>query len=191
MGFINMMKVRRFPIFAIFILVSINSQIFSQSTHSNLKNVELLKKFKFISQEIMCVCGCNEPLDYCNHVNCIAWGIRDVIDKLLASGKSEDFIVAGFINGYGDIVDTDDSFEIIRTKYSDYLEKFRNGFGERYRSYPAKHNPKIVIFVIFLIFGGFAAIFIKKRFKKLQPVDKSKTRIPDEEKERLFRDLYK
>ncbi|MDH4261445.1 MAG: cytochrome c-type biogenesis protein CcmH [Spirochaetia bacterium] len=190
-----MQKLRSFFIFIIFTFsfFNLNSQIFSQSAHSNLKNVELLKKFRFISEELICVCGCNEPLEYCNHTHCIAWGIRDVIDKLLLSGKTEDFIVSGFINGYGDMVDTDESFEIIRTKYPEYLEKMRKGFGERYRSYPAKHNPQIIIVVLLFIFGGIALIFLKKKFKKLKTTDKKSAshKILDPEKEKLFKDLYK
>jgi len=174
-------------------ILSLNVPLFSQSAHSNLKSVELQKKFKFISEEIMCVCGCNEPLEYCNHIHCIAWGIRGVIDNLLASGKTEEFIVAGFINGYGNAVDTDESFEIIRAKYPDYLEKFRTGFGERYRSYPAKHNPEIIIIVVILLFGGIATIFLRGKFKKLKVADKGQAgeKKIDPEKEKLFKDLYK
>jgi cytochrome c-type biogenesis protein CcmH/NrfF len=188
-----MLKLRQWTLFIFIAIASLNSQIFSQSAHSNLKNTELLKKFRFISEEIMCVCGCNEPLEYCNHVHCIAWGIRDVIDKLLASGRQEDFIINGFIKGYGDMVDTDEAFEIIRTKYPDYLEKLRKGFGERYRSYPAKHNPEIIIIVVFLIFGGIAMIFLKKKFIKLKSTDNNQTvkKKSDPEKEQLYKDLYK
>lgn len=178
---------------AILIMFLVSNSFFAQSAHSNLKNTELLKRFKFISEEIMCVCGCNEPLEYCNHHQCIAWGIRDVIDKHLDAGRSDDFIVSGHINGYGDIVDTDPAFEIIRVKYPEYVEKFRHGFGERYRSYPAKHNPEIIILVVLFIFGGVATIFLRRKFKKLKTVDSGKSvkKERDPEKDKLYNDLYK
>lgn len=183
-----MLKMRLF-LFAMFFSLT---NLFAQSAHSNLKDPELAKKFKHISEEIMCVCGCNEPLEYCNHIRCIAWGIRDVIDQNLLAGKSEEFIINGFIYGFGNAVHTDPSFALIREKYPEYVKKFQTGFGERYRSYPFKHNPEIIILVIILIFGGIAGIFIKGKFKKLDAakIQKPSRKSSDSEKEKLYKSLY-
>lgn len=184
-----------------FVLFSLNQPVRAQSAHSNLTNPEQVKVFKKVSSEIMCVCGCNDPLDYCNHTTCIAWGIRDVIDKFIAAGKTEQYIVGGFINGYGDIVDTAPEFAIIRNKYPKYINDFRKGFGEKFRSYPAKHNPQIIIVVLLLIVGGFAGLFLKGKYKKLEvqaaspkspkepPADK-KDSSGGSSKDKLYRSLY-
>jgi hypothetical protein len=173
-------------------LIFILAPVFSQSAHSNLKDPELTKRFKMISEEVMCVCGCNEPLEYCNHMKCIAWGIRGVIDELLLAQKSDEFIISGFINGYGEMVDSSPVFEIIRTDYSEYLEKFRTGFGEQYRSYPAKRNPQIMIIVILFIAAGSVGIFIKKRLKKINSSNDKKPPSSGNKSEtdKLYKSLY-
>ena len=184
---------RKTTMFLMILFVIAWKPVFSQSVHSNLKSDELLKRFNHISEEVLCVCGCNQPLGYCNHMNCIAWGIRGVIDNLLLAGKSDEYIIAGFINGYGDMVDNDAAFQIIREQYQNYLEKFRKGFGEQYRSYPSKHNPEIIIVILFLLFAGIAGLFLKGKLRGLkkssQPA-KVKTS-SDPQKDQLYKDLYK
>jgi len=58
--------------------------------------------FRRVSNRILCQCGCNYMVLSCNHLDCSsATYIRRTIRTSLAAGKSEDAIVAGFVEQYG------------------------------------------------------------------------------------------
>jgi cytochrome c-type biogenesis protein CcmH/NrfF len=58
--------------------------------------------FRRVSNRILCQCGCGYMVLSCNHVDCSSAGfLRRSITTQLASGKSEDAIVAGFVEQYG------------------------------------------------------------------------------------------
>lgn len=166
-----------------------------QSTHSNIKDPELAKRHKMISKELLCVCGCGMVLDNCNHTVCIAWTMRDIIDNLLLAGKSDEFIISGFINGFGDIVHTDPAFVKLQKENSpEMTQAFVTGFGEVHRSYPHGRNPEIMILLAAIIIGGSVGLFIKKRLKTLgsKSGDASppKSGASDSQKEDLYKKLY-
>lgn len=58
--------------------------------------------FRRVSNRLLCQCGCNYMVLSCNHVDCSSASfIRRSIQTQLAAGKSEDAIVAGFVEQYG------------------------------------------------------------------------------------------
>ena len=58
--------------------------------------------FRRVSDRLVCQCGCGYMVLSCNHVDCnSATFIRRTIHTSLAAGKSEDSIVAGFVEQYG------------------------------------------------------------------------------------------
>ena len=58
--------------------------------------------FRRVSNRLLCQCGCNYMVLSCNHLECpSATYIRRVIHASLQAGKSEDVIVAGFVQEYG------------------------------------------------------------------------------------------
>ena len=58
--------------------------------------------FRRVSNRLLCQCGCNYMVLSCNHLECpSATYIRRVIRTSLEAGKSEDAIVAGFVEEYG------------------------------------------------------------------------------------------
>lgn len=58
--------------------------------------------FRRVSNRLLCQCGCGYMVLSCNHMDCSsATFIRRTIQTSLAAGKSEDAIVAGFIDQYG------------------------------------------------------------------------------------------
>ena len=58
--------------------------------------------FRRVSNRLLCQCGCSYMVLSCNHVDCnSATYIRKTIQTSLASGKSEDVIVADFVEQYG------------------------------------------------------------------------------------------
>ena len=58
--------------------------------------------FRRVSNRLLCQCGCNYMVLSCNHLECpSATYIRRVIHTSLEAGKSEDAIVAGFVEEYG------------------------------------------------------------------------------------------
>lgn len=60
---------------------------------------------KAVSRRLMCMCGCGQVLGECNHIGCPSRDpmIRDV-DRKVASGVSDDLIVQGFVQQYGEKV---------------------------------------------------------------------------------------
>ena len=59
--------------------------------------------FRKVSNRVLCQCGCNYMVLSCNHLDCpSATYIRRTIRTSLAAGKSEEAIMAGFVEQYGD-----------------------------------------------------------------------------------------
>ena len=58
--------------------------------------------FRRVSDRLLCQCGCNYMVLSCNHLDCSsATYIRKTIRTSLAKGKTEDEIVASFVEQYG------------------------------------------------------------------------------------------
>src|SRR3990170_2138474 len=58
--------------------------------------------FRRVSNRLLCQCGCSYMVLSCNHLDCSsATYIRKTIRTSLAAGKTEDAIVAGFVEQYG------------------------------------------------------------------------------------------
>jgi cytochrome c-type biogenesis protein CcmH len=58
--------------------------------------------FRRVSNRLLCQCGCSYMVTDCNMVECSSAGyIRKTVKASLAAGKSEDAIVAAFIEQYG------------------------------------------------------------------------------------------
>ncbi len=65
-------------------------------------NVNNEAAFRRVSNRLLCQCGCSYMVLSCNHLDCSsATFIRRTIQTSLAAGKSEDAIVAGFVEQYG------------------------------------------------------------------------------------------
>ena len=59
--------------------------------------------FRRVSNRLLCQCGCNYMVLSCNHLDCpSATYIRKTIKTSLTEGKSEDAIVALFVEQYGE-----------------------------------------------------------------------------------------
>ena len=173
-------------------LATVAAPAFAQTTHSNLKNPEQLKRFKHISESLMCACGCRMVLEHCNHSVCVAWTMRDAIDKLILAGDSDEQIIEGFIYGFGDRAYTDPAFAKVRLpENGNLIESFVNGFGEYHRSYPEGRHPEIMI-ILFGIAGiGAALLFLRSRMRRLKQEEAPKKESgTDAEKEELYKHLY-
>lgn len=64
---------------------------------------ENVAAFRRITNKVLCQCGsCSFTALSCNHLNCSSAGyIRRVVRDSLAEGKSEEIILAGFVEQYG------------------------------------------------------------------------------------------
>ena len=74
-----------------------------QSSMSSTEPVENVAAFRRISNKLLCQCGsCSYLVLSCNHLDCSsATYIRRTIKEGLAQGKSEEVILAGFVEQYG------------------------------------------------------------------------------------------
>lgn len=180
----------------IFLAFTSAMPVFGQSIHSNLKDPEHLKRHKHISESLMCTCGCRMILDHCNHSVCIAWTMRDVIDKLIIAGKTDQEIIDGFIYGFGESYHTDPAFEKARQNGDQNINKsFVEGFGEYHLSYPKDRHPELMIILFFVAGAGTALLFLRSRMRRLKKEPASEENSPENsekkaEKEELYKHLY-
>ncbi len=62
-------------------------------------------RFEKVGHELMCTCGCQQVLLECNHVGCqVSDGMRNKVQAGIVSGKSNDAILAGFVDEFGPTV---------------------------------------------------------------------------------------
>ena len=62
-------------------------------------------RFEKVGHELMCTCGCQQVLLECNHVGCqVSDGMRNKVQAGVASGKSNDAILASFVDEFGPTV---------------------------------------------------------------------------------------
>lgn len=92
---------RQFPRVCTLFLLAIALGLFpAGSTAQEVSSDEVA--FRRISNKLMCQCGCNYMVLSCNHVDCpSATYIRRSIKTSLSEGKSDEVILAGFVQEYG------------------------------------------------------------------------------------------
>jgi cytochrome c-type biogenesis protein CcmH/NrfF len=62
-------------------------------------------RFEKVGHELMCTCGCQQVLLECNHVGCrVSDGMRQKVQTGIESGKSNDAILASFVDEFGPTV---------------------------------------------------------------------------------------
>jgi cytochrome c-type biogenesis protein CcmH len=62
-------------------------------------------RFEKVGHELMCTCGCQQVLLECNHVGCqVSDGMRNKVQADIVSGKSNDAILASFVDEFGPTV---------------------------------------------------------------------------------------
>jgi cytochrome c-type biogenesis protein CcmH/NrfF len=62
-------------------------------------------RFSAIGRQMICNCGCGQPLLECNHVGCtVVTQMREEIDSGLQRSESNDLILQGFVQKYGSTV---------------------------------------------------------------------------------------
>jgi len=70
-----------------------------------LAHAQRSDRTKRVGMRIMCMCGCNQVLVECNHINCPSSApMLKELDTHIASGEADDLIVQDFIQEYGDAV---------------------------------------------------------------------------------------
>lgn len=74
-------------------------------------------RFEKVGHQLMCTCGCNQVLLECNHVGCtVSDGMRKQVADGIMSGKSDDAVLASFVERVGPIVlaaPTKSGFDIV------------------------------------------------------------------------------
>jgi cytochrome c-type biogenesis protein CcmH/NrfF len=62
-------------------------------------------RFEKVGHELMCTCGCQQVLLECNHVGCqVSDGMRNKVQAGIEGGKSNEAILAGFVDEFGPTV---------------------------------------------------------------------------------------
>jgi cytochrome c-type biogenesis protein CcmH/NrfF len=57
---------------------------------------------KTVGKRLMCMCGCKQILTECNHVGCpMSAGMLQKLEAAVASRESDDLIVQGFVQEFG------------------------------------------------------------------------------------------
>ena len=101
------MLVRKIMIRAVMalLLVGLPGVVHAASLHTSLTDPAQQERFHKVCQRLVCQCGCNLVLDVCNHHNCgSATPMRARVDKEILAGRTNDEIVAGFVDDMGLVV---------------------------------------------------------------------------------------
>lgn len=62
-------------------------------------------RFDTLGHKLMCMCGCNQVLLECNHVNCsYSDRMRAELQQYLETGDNDDLILQAFVQKYGNTV---------------------------------------------------------------------------------------
>jgi cytochrome c-type biogenesis protein CcmH len=60
------------------------------------------ERVKEVAGQLMCICGCNQVLGVCNHINCpTSGGMMAEVEKELDSGKSDKAVLDHFAGKFG------------------------------------------------------------------------------------------
>ena len=60
---------------------------------------------KALGSKMMCICGCQQVLTECNHINCpSSVPMRKEVDDKLAAGMTDDQLLKSFVEKYGTVV---------------------------------------------------------------------------------------
>jgi cytochrome c-type biogenesis protein CcmH/NrfF len=60
---------------------------------------------KTLGANLMCICGCQQVLTECNHINCpSSVPMRAEVEQHLASGMTDDQVLKAFVEKYGTVV---------------------------------------------------------------------------------------
>ena len=62
-------------------------------------------RVKTVGKKLMCMCGCNQILTECNHIDCpLSVPMLKEVNQRIATGEADDLIVQAFIQQYGEKV---------------------------------------------------------------------------------------
>lgn len=140
--------------------------------HTRFKDPAKIKRFNAISKELRCQCGCNLALSGCNHpATCTAWSLRAVIEGLIEDGKSNQFIINGFKNGFGKLAREHAAFAKTR-EIQGYTEALSAGFGTAALSIPENDYSNIFLILLALAMLGLLYYVINRRLRPLQKEQK-------------------
>jgi hypothetical protein len=128
-------------------LLMLATPVFGQRVYSELEADTDIEVFTEVSDGLICQCGCRMVLSSCPHVEC-PWGIpaRRFTENRIREGWDSDRILNGFVNGFGDVVDTDPvALRLQAAGRADFVGKLRNGFGEEIRARTGHLVPALIV----------------------------------------------
>jgi cytochrome c-type biogenesis protein CcmH len=68
-------------------------------------NADHSDRAKVVGLRLMCMCGCNQVLIQCNHINCPSSApMLKELEAHISSGQADDLVVQDFVQEYGDQV---------------------------------------------------------------------------------------
>lgn len=156
-----------FPYMRIFLLTLIllsyaAGPLYSERAPERLKNPKLVQSYHKITSKLNCYCGCHSIVSACGHVDegCFAVQMRRFVETRLLEGMSEDEIMDGLVNGFGERVMQDPQLKRLnQTGRSDLTKGFTEGFG-----------PAIIVeqpgsLVWYAVLGVFAVVFAAAAFR--------------------------
>jgi cytochrome c-type biogenesis protein CcmH/NrfF len=68
-------------------------------------NADHSDRAKVVGLRLMCMCGCNQVLIQCNHINCPSSApMLKELEAHISTGQADDLVVQDFVQEYGDQV---------------------------------------------------------------------------------------
>ncbi len=112
--------------------VALPGSLAAETAPLHLRSPEQVQMFHRITNRLNCLCGCHGLVSQCGHVaeTCFAVQARIFIETRIREGQSEEAIVRGFSEGFGDRVVKDAQLqELLRNGNEGVVRGFVSGFG--------------------------------------------------------------
>ncbi len=129
---------------------------FAERAPERLVQPEHLRTYYEVGARLNCFCGCHGAVGDCLHVDsgCFAVQARRFIETRVLEGMQADQIVAGFVSGFGERVQSDPQLaELQNTGHAGLAQGFVRGFGRTILNREPSPWP------MYMLGGAAAALF--------------------------------
>ncbi|MCB1315823.1 MAG: cytochrome c-type biogenesis protein CcmH [Leptospiraceae bacterium] len=116
----------------VFLLILTPPAVFAERAPEQLHDPEKIAQFYRINRALNCYCGCNTVVSECGHVDegCFAVQMRRFVERRIQAGQSDEQILNGLQNGYGDAILEDAQMQnLVRDGHRNLAMAFVEGFG--------------------------------------------------------------
>lgn len=160
-------------IYFISFLLLYSSGLFSQVTTTSLKDPKEIKIFLSVTDKVRCICLPSLPIQACSFNMCSASAyLKTFIENQIKRGLTEESIIDGLKNGFGDSVNEDPIVKHFQDSgNSGMVDSIRYGFGDAIMAKPDATGINLTLSIL-AILGLFGIYYYIQKFQKQKSVGK-------------------